>query len=374
MERKNWGALIRKVLLGMEDKKDLEDIKTMVAAYNYKNLRYFSILFSIVFGVISFLSIMEVTPVYEFPIVYLVVCMISFGIYLLTRFVYKPDTSGKAVLLTFYVLELVGYAYGYYTGVVHGPFPAVTFIVMILIMPILACDSPLRGNVLLIIVCIIFLIGSKRSKGGYIFSNDVINVVSFVLVSFFMNTNWQVTRMEDFKNRRIIKIQRDTDSLTGAMTKTAFEINTMRALRSVNCEGCLLVRVIDKFKNIYDSFGHSIGDFFIANTGRCILDCCRSSDFVGRFGGDEFVILMQGTLTKDNVQNKVHLMTESLKNFFRANTKYEHFSISVGCVLFSKGSERPSYQELFDKADHALYVAKNSGKDRCVTHGDQHVE
>ena len=222
----------------------------------------------------------------------------------------------------------------------------------------------------MVIVGIFLLLESHRVKAPAFFSNDLVNVVSYFIVSLFMNTNQQMSRMEDFTNRRIIKIQRDTDSLTGAMTKAAFESNTMNALRSESCEGCLLVMDIDNFKSINDSFGHSIGDFFIANTGRCLLDCCRSSDFVGRFGGDEFVILMRGRLDRDIVEEKVKALTVSLKNFFRYNTKYEHYSISVGCTLFKKGTPRPDYQELFNQADNALYVAKNSGKDRCVIHGE----
>ena len=234
----------------------------------------------------------------------------------------------------------------------------------------LPCDSPYRGNLLMAAVSIIFLLYSRKMKGPFMFSNDLINVVSYFLVSLFMHSHQQMSRMEDFKNRRIIKVQRDTDSMTGAMTKAAFENNTIGFLRNPESEGCLLILDIDNFKSINDSFGHSIGDFFIANTGRCILDCCRASDFVGRFGGDEFVILMLGRLSRDAVQNKVMIMTESLKAFFKENTKYQAYSISVGCALFHAGSLRPDYQELFNQADHALYIAKNSGKDRCIIHGE----
>lgn len=366
MERKNWGAMLRKFCLGMEDRKDLEDIQPMIAAYNHKMLAFSSMLFFIIFVILTCISFIGVSQVYEFPIVYILMAMMSIGIYLLTRFVFKPETSGNAILVTFYVLELVGYAYGFYTGIAHGPFPAVTFIVMLIILPTLPCDCPWRGNLLLTSMGIIFLLLSHRVKAPTFFSNDVGNVISYVLVSFFMHMHQQMSRMEDFTNRLIIKIQRDTDSLTGAMTKAAFESNTTRFLRGENSEGCLLVLDIDNFKNINDSFGHSIGDFFIANTGRYILDCCRASDFVGRFGGDEFVVLMQGKLTKEIVDAKVAVMTEGLKKFFLDNTKYEHYSVSTGCILFQNGTARKDYNELFDKADQALYVAKNSGKNRCI--------
>ena len=354
----------------MEDTKVLQDIKPMIAEYNHKMLAFSSMLFFIIFVILTGISFIGVSQVYEVPIVYIGMAVTSLGIHLLTRFVFKPETSGRAILVTFYVLELVGYAYGFYTGIAHGPFPAVTFIVMLIILPSLPCDCPWRGNLLLMAMGIIFLFCSRRVKAPTFFSNDVGNVISYVLVSFFMHTHQQMSRMEDFTNRLIIKIQRDTDSLTGAMTKATFEQSTMSVLRNENSEGCLLVIDIDNFKNINDSFGHSIGDFFIANTGHCILDCCRSSDFVGRFGGDEFVILMKGHLNRDIIEEKVRQMTEKLKTFFLNNTKYQHYSISVGCAIFFKGENRPSYQELFDQADHALYVAKKSGKDRCIIYGD----
>ncbi len=354
----------------MEDTKILQDIKPMIAEYNHKMLAFSSMLFFIIFVILTGISFIGVSQVYEFPIVYILMAVTSLGIHLLTRFVFRPESSGNAILLTFYVLELVGYAYGFYTGIAHGPFPAVTFIVMLIILPSLPCDCPWRGNLLLMLMGIVFLVLSRRVKAPAFFNNDVGNVISYVLVSFFMHMHQQMSRMDDFTNRLIIKIQRDTDALTGAMTKTAFEMNTIRVLRSEACEGCLLVIDIDNFKNINDSFGHSIGDFFIANTGKCILDCCRSSDFVGRFGGDEFVILMQGHLTREIIGDKVRQMTRKLKEFFLNNTKYQHYSISVGCAIFQQGEPRPDYQSLFDQADHALYVAKNSGKDQCVIYGD----
>lgn len=353
----------------MEDTKILQDIKPMIAEYNHRMLSFSSMLFFIIFVILTGISFIGVSQVYEFPIVYILMAVTSLGIHLLTRFVFKPETSGTAILVTFYVLELVGYAYGFYTGIAHGPFPAVTFIVMLIILPSLPCDCPWRGNLLLTAMGIVFLFLSRKVKAQAFFNNDVGNVISYVLVSFFMHMHQQMSRMDDFTNRLIIKIQRDTDALTGAMTKTAFEMNTIRVLRSDACEGCLLVIDIDNFKNINDSFGHSIGDFFIANTGKCILDCCRSSDFVGRFGGDEFVILMQGHLTREIIDDKVRQMTGKLKEFFLNNTKYQHYSISVGCAIFRQGEPRPDYQGLFDQADHALYVAKNSGKDQCVIYG-----
>ncbi|MBP5156246.1 MAG: GGDEF domain-containing protein [Treponema sp.] len=370
MEHKRAGALLRKFCLGMEDRKELEDIKPMIAEYNHKMLAFSSMLFFIIFVILAGISFIGVSQVYEVPVVYIGMAAISIGIYLLTRFVFKPETSGRAILVTFYVLELVGYAYGFYTGIAHGPFPAVTFIVMLIILPSLPCDCPWRGNLLLMAMGIIFLFCSRRVKAPTFFSNDVGNVISYVLVSFFMHMHQQMSRMDDFTNRLIIKIQRDTDSLTGTMTKAAFEANSIRVLRSESCEGCLLVIDIDNFKNINDSFGHSIGDFFIANTGRCILECCRTSDFVGRFGGDEFVILMQGKLTKEIVESKVNAMTETLKEFFLDNTKYEHYSVSVGCTLFQGSGAQLDYNSLFNQADQALYVAKNSGKNRCVVYGN----
>ncbi len=370
MGHKCLKAMIRKFWYGIEDKQELEGIKPMIADYNYKMLRFCSATFSVTFLVILLLSVRGVSQVYEYPFIYVGMSATSALIYLLTRFVFKKDTSGRAVLLTFYGLQFVGYIYGYYTGIIHGPFPAVTFIVMIIILPSLLCDCPYRGNIIMVVASTLFLLASRKMKAPVFFSNDVVNVVSYFLVSLLLNTHQQMCRMEDFTNRRIIKIQRDTDSMTGTMTKAAFESNSIAVLKNEESEGCLLVLDVDNFKSINDSFGHSIGDFFIANTGRCLRECCRSSDFVGRFGGDEFVILMKGPQTKATVEAKVKDLTDSLKNFFMYNTKYKHYSISVGCALFQKGLDRPNYQQLFDQADHALYVAKNSGKDRCVVYGD----
>jgi len=368
MKKVDLQLFFRRILFGMTDSKELKNIAPLIASHNYRHLRFCSGLFASLLAL--FITTAICLPALErFLPIYFVAFLFCTSEYLLLRFVFKNADEGLPTLILFYLMLILAYAFGTAIETMLNGNIAVAFNVFLVLLPMFICDSPYRINILLVIAAAIFLCVSHHVKSGFNFQFDFLNTVSFLLISICINTNNQINRMEDFANRNIIKIQRDTDPLSGTMTKTAFEANTRNAIKNSNGSGALLVMDIDNFKNINDMFGLSLGDFFIANTGTCLLDCCRESDFVGRYGGDEFLVYMSGMVSKSNVENKAAEFMQVLKTFFKNNTKYGDFSVSIGAALFKPGSNN-DFAELFDQADHALYIAKNSGKDKCVIYGE----
>ena len=186
---------------------------------------------------------------------------------------------------------------------------------------------------------------------------------------YFDNISGYFLMMNDITYQRayeesILKAA-NTDMLTG-MYNRRFFYNHL----SENSEKpmTLFYMDLDRFKYVNDHYGHAKGDEVLIRTAQVIRTRFPKA-VSARLGGDEFVILMQGHLTREIIGDKVRQMTGKLKEFFLNNTKYQHYSISVGCAIFRQGEPRPDYQGLFDQADHALYVAKNSGKDRCIIYG-----
>ena len=126
--------------------------------------------------------------------------------------------------------------------------------------------------------------------------------------------------------------------------------------------GVLLIDV-DYFKRINDSFGHQIGDEVLQGVALIIRSAIRSNDIAGRFGGDEFIILLPGadiSVTEDTAKN---LVTRIHKD---KSLSERHVTLSIGgtsCVVTRKSYEA---EKILHQADEFLYKAKENGRDQYV--------
>ena len=125
---------------------------------------------------------------------------------------------------------------------------------------------------------------------------------------------------------------------------------------------------IDNFKSVNDVYGHTMGDHVISVIAGVISSQFRSTDYVGRTGGDEFVVLMADIPSKEIAMIKAENLVSLVK--YKENLSIpENISISVG-MAFS-GLEDHCYDDLAAKADQALYVSKKSGKGRYSIYGEE---
>ena len=155
-----------------------------------------------------------------------------------------------------------------------------------------------------------------------------------------------------------------TDTLTGLANRRAMDnrIETLMSL-TAECIGFLLID-IDDFKEINDQFGHQAGDRFLIRFGQEISDAVRTSDFVFRYAGDEFVVVVQNCdevslmNTAERVRQKIEELTVSWQGHSLRST------ISIGLALSNDAVHNG--EELMRIADEALYRAKNSGGNSSV--------
>lgn len=126
----------------------------------------------------------------------------------------------------------------------------------------------------------------------------------------------------------------------------------------------LVVWDVDHFKRINDSYGHAAGDKALKALAKLISSKVRETDFVARFGGEEFVVIMPGADLKsaESVADKLRASVEGLSFHFKG----EPVSISVSCGVaqFKQGE---TIESVFERADKALYQAKEGGRNRVVT-------
>jgi diguanylate cyclase (GGDEF)-like protein len=162
------------------------------------------------------------------------------------------------------------------------------------------------------------------------------------------------------------------DSLTGLWNRGAI-MEFLRAqlamsVRSSNNLG-LMMADIDHFKNINDTYGHSVGDSVLMHVSELMQVNLRASDWVGRYGGEEFLIVASESPAKDVSRVAERLRLAVANNPFRAGEQTIFSTISIG-IANTRLTEFPSPETLVKIADSALYRAKNNGRNRVEVDPD----
>jgi diguanylate cyclase (GGDEF)-like protein len=158
-----------------------------------------------------------------------------------------------------------------------------------------------------------------------------------------------------------------TDPLTQLHNRRFFEEYLDREINRLGRNGdgfCLLVIDIDDFKMLNDSYGHAAGDEFLKQIARTMKESVRETDLIARFGGEEFVVVLNGTDIRGATLLAEKLRTNVAESSFIVDDSMRprRATVSIGLAKY-KGSRT----DLFNSADAALYRAKDSGKDCVVT-------
>ncbi|MDU3067180.1 MAG: diguanylate cyclase [Escherichia coli] len=131
--------------------------------------------------------------------------------------------------------------------------------------------------------------------------------------------------------------------------------------RRHNRDATLLIIDIDHFKSINDTWGHDVGDEAIVALTRQLQITLRGSDVIGRFGGDEFAVIMSGTPAESAITAMLRVR-EGLNTLRLPNTPQVTLRISVGVAPLNP--QMSHYREWLKSADLALYKAKKAGRNR----------
>ena len=158
------------------------------------------------------------------------------------------------------------------------------------------------------------------------------------------------------------------DSLTGLKNRAAFNESMCKSIRESNGDLALMMIDIDNFKLINDYFGHDKGDEFLKTIAQSIRATVGKKYNVYRLGGDEFAVIMPET----NEEIAGELADQIVKEVNRTvakDKKISEFPVSVS-VGISFCDEYDSSDDLFKKADLALYLSKEKGKNQCEFYSD----
>ncbi len=156
------------------------------------------------------------------------------------------------------------------------------------------------------------------------------------------------------------------DPLTGVANRKSFDERFAQELvRRAQGGGpsVMLICDIDDFKRVNDSYGHRAGDRVLQSVASCFHAALRASDHVARIGGEEFGLLLGGTSLAEAIKiaNQLRTAVEGLRFHFRGAP----VRITVSCGITDL-READTAESAFDRADAALYKAKDGGKNLCV--------
>lgn len=169
------------------------------------------------------------------------------------------------------------------------------------------------------------------------------------------------------KQRELERLTR-LDGLTGLFNRNTFVELTKKELDRAQRQGtatAILLLDLDHFKRVNDTWGHPAGDAVLKHAAMIASTTVRSTDLVGRLGGEEFIVLLPGTSIEAarNLAEKIRMRLEGQAATW--NDTRMAITVSIG-IAGTTASEKQSFEVLYHDADKALYVAKQRGRNRVI--------
>lgn len=170
---------------------------------------------------------------------------------------------------------------------------------------------------------------------------------------------------------RILRWRMVRDSLTELFSHTVIMerlSNSVALAKRQNHPLSVAMIDVDHFKRINDRFGHGIGDRVLVGLSRLLRERLRSSDIIGRYGGEEFLVIMPDTLLAQALQVIEEIRVAFSRITFTTRDETFSAALSAGIASFPQAALA---SELVDHADRAMYRAKEQGRNRTITAAPQ---
>ena len=281
---------------------------------------------------------------------------------------YKLENRSKLMFETWVMIGFITWVV-WFSGQIYSP------LLNLYLLPIIASalifgKLPTAFKVGAIIACFMFLAYNPKSKtlltlplwGEILAISAPMILVAYITTMLAADIRYAVDK---------IKQVSDTDELTGAYNMRAFSSVLQRAFRQAVRYGHALSVVMidsDNLKQINDTHGHESGNRLLQHVVRCIREQLRGSDVMARFGGDEFIVLLPETNNKGALE-----MAERIRKaveISRFDVRSAHASITVSLGIASYPEDGGNLDVILDKADKAMYRAKQRGRNRVVAYAE----
>ena len=308
-----------------------------------------------------------IIPGWQITIYDVLYFFIALSVYFLAT-VYKNKCviNGKFVSLLCYLLEAALLAFiilidtrlkpdapGSYMPILSLALPAVFILPFRFVYPLL-----------LVFECL-YIAAVSLTKTPYIARYDVLHALIGLVTSIPVAHIIMRLRVDDYEAKIKYKLLSTRDSLSGVLNKAACtEAIQFYLAATAPDTGCgLIILDIDDFKRVNDHLGHQAGDAFLSAFGQLLANAFRSQDVVGRFGGDEFLVLVNGVRAPAILEEKCQMILARMPTA-TGNGQALEVTCSIGAVYVS--GQSVDFDSLFAQTDNALYQAKHTGKNRYV--------
>ena len=195
-------------------------------------------------------------------------------------------------------------------------------------------------------------------------SIPIILAVSMTLLSLLLG----ILLIHSRKTKEI-RVMSETDALTGLYNRRAAEDHITRQMqedgRNPDCVRPLISIDLDKFKQVNDTYGHLEGDALLIAVADTLRTSVRSSDIVGRIGGDEFVVYLSNVTDRQNAMAVAEKLCQVIRELSTMKKEWSNISASIGISF----ADHPNIkmEELYISADKAMYSAKENGRNQYQT-------
>ena len=192
----------------------------------------------------------------------------------------------------------------------------------------------------------------------------LIAIIAIFYYRKLAKVNQELQRLKD-----ALQEQADHDPLTNLYNRRYFH-NVADDIFNISKRNknmlSVLILDIDFFKKVNDTYGHNVGDIVIKILSEIMQESTRKSDVVARFGGEEFVILLPNT-DKNGAVNIARKITKTIEDTPIQPKGQKPFHVTISAGVASVISEDTSIDDTINRADMALYEAKNSGRNRVIS-------
>ena len=204
----------------------------------------------------------------------------------------------------------------------------------------------------------------------------LITIIAIALVFTLLTAYILISSRRNERVRKELDARARCDSLTQLLNKRTFEQDVETSIKGATDQDIFILCMldIDDFKHVNDSLGHAAGDAVIVETANRLKLLFRANDLIGRVGGDEYSVFVRCRISEvKNAEHFIELCAPRIINYMRRPFFYEggqtHISVSVGFSYWPDHGN--SYQTLYEKADAALYEAKQGGKNRYAVYREK---
>lgn len=210
----------------------------------------------------------------------------------------------------------------------------------------------------------------RGDDGRYFWVSCVLHLLREAVTGEIKGFAYVIDIDDQKKHELSLRYRAERDLLTGLYNRHTTERLIRKLLQTGEKEAlhAFLMIDLDDFKAVNDTLGHIFGDAVLSEIAKKIRGIFRKSDIVGRIGGDEFVVFLRDIPHTDHAVAKAEELCQEFRAAYAGEDGIYNVSGSIGIAYFP--ADGLTFDELYGKADLALYAAKHKGKGACAVYRD----